>query len=95
MANSRKLWVFCYDITDDGIRRRIARLLEKRATRVQASVFEMRGTREEAHRFAYRLARLTLNGDSLRVYPLSQTALDCSLVFGPAPLAEKGDYWIV
>jgi CRISPR-associated endonuclease Cas2 len=39
------VFVFCYDVASDKVRRRLADILEDKGTRVQKSVFEVRATR--------------------------------------------------
>jgi CRISPR-associated protein Cas2 len=82
MAAKKYLWVNCYDVSDDRIRNRMAAKLEEVATRVQASVFELRASRDVAHRLAHKLAALIGYGDSLRIYPLSGAGLENALAFG-------------
>jgi CRISPR-associated protein Cas2 len=92
---SELLMVFSYDISGDRERRRVAKLLEKRLVRVQMSVFEGRMTRQAAHRLARRASRFLQTGDSLRVYAITMRGRDASLAFGPLPIAERQDFWLV
>lgn len=89
---TRKLFVICYDVSDDARRLRVARALEKVAVRVQGSVFEWRTDAVAAARLGERLAPLIKPGDSLRIYHVPDAALRYSNAIGGAPLAEPGDY---
>ena len=91
MARNR-LYVFAYDVADDGRRRRMARTLEKAGLRVQFSVFEVRATHEQAAALAKRLSRLLAKGDSLRVYHVPDSALGKCAAFGGVAMPEPGDY---
>ncbi len=92
MAEDRRLWVFAYDIGDDVRRRRMAALLQRRAVRVQYSVFEARLSEKAARALARRARRWLGPGDSLRVYAVPEAALEECLAFGGAPLPADGDY---
>lgn len=89
------LMVFCYDVSRDRARRRVADVLEDRCVRVQKSVFEARLDRRDAERLARRVARELEPGDSLRVYAITETGLERSLAFGPLPLPEAQDFYLL
>jgi len=95
MPRAARLMVFCYDISADGIRGRVAKRLEKVAVRVQKSVFEARMTAERAYRLGDELAGLIEAGDSLRVYAIDAGALRASRAWGAPPLPTPRDSWIV
>lgn len=89
------LTVFTYDVTEDRRRRRISRVLEDAATRVQYSVFETRITRARAEAVAQRVAAHLGEGDSLRVYVIGQDGERRSRVYGDgAALDSDADYWL-
>ena len=95
MAARSQLYVIAYDIADDRRRRHIAALLEGRAARVQESLFEERMTaRAAAHLFA-QLQQLCGDGDSLRLYPVPDTALPSALTHGGPAIASACRYWLV
>ncbi len=95
MARGEMLTVFSYDVGNDRRRRRIARLLEDEATRVQYSVFETRMTRTRCAALSQRLAAELGQGDSLRVYVLGHDGETRSRVFGDAlPLESSDESWI-
>jgi CRISPR-associated protein Cas2 len=87
--------VFCYDVASNRARRKVAELLEERCVRVQRSVFEARMERRDFHRLARRAARELEPGDSLRVYAITERGLDQSLAFGPQPLPERQDFYLL
>lgn len=82
MARGVMLTVFSYDVVEGRRRRKIAHLLEDRATRVQKSVFETRMTKAEAEALAQRLASLLGDADSLRLYVLGADGEARSRVYG-------------
>ncbi len=68
-TRGRALYVLSYDIADDDRRRLAAKRLERRAVRVQESVFEARLTpRELDETIAELTDDLDLRVDSLRAY---------------------------
>lgn len=95
MARGEMLTVFSYDVSDNKGRRKIARLLEDAATRVQYSVFETRMTRQKAAALAQRLASYLGEGDSLRVYVIGHDGERRSRVYGDgAPFESDEGYWL-
>lgn len=96
MARGEMLTIFSYDVTKDKSRRRIARLLERAATRVQFSVFEARMTELKARALGQRLATYLDTGDSLRVYVVGADGLRRSKVYGDgAPFEPEEGGWIL
>lgn len=96
MAKSEMLTVFTYDISANRRRRRVAKILEDAATRVQYSVFEARLTAAQAAAVAQRVAAELGAGDSLRVYAVSATGEARTRTYGDAaPIEPAGNYWIV
>jgi len=70
----RKFYLLAYDISDDKRRRKIARLCEAVAERVQYSLFEAYLTSAELERLLKKTGRwLKEDQDSLRVYTLCET----------------------
>ena len=95
MARGEMLSVFSYDVSQDKRRRKIARLPEDAATRVQYSVFEVRMTRRKADALAQRLASHLGDGDSLRMYIIGQDGERRSRVYGDgAPFESDAGYWL-
>lgn len=95
MSGATWLYVICYDVSDDRRRRRLARLLEAEAVRVQGSVFEMHTTERAAWRLASRAARHLASSDSLRLYPLDRDARRRTQVFGPGPLPRDERFFLL
>ncbi len=90
------LTVFSYDVSSNKARRKIAKLLENHATRVQYSVFETRMTRHAAEVLAQQLAALLQEGDSLRLYAIGHDGERRSRVFGDgAPFESDEGYWLL
>lgn len=94
MAETEMVMVFCYDVSDSRVRRRVARVLEERAVRVQESVFEARLTLRRAHALFHAASRELGAGDGLRLYAVPATGLRSSRVSGGAPLAEDHDFYL-
>lgn len=95
MARGEMLTVFSYDVSKNKARRKVARLLEDAATRVQYSVFETRMTRARAEALSQRLAALLGEGDSLRVYVIGHDGERRSRVYGDgAPFESDEGYWL-
>lgn len=65
-----RMWMITYDISEDRIRYRVAKILKNYGTRVQYSVFECRLRERERNRLREQLLALLEQGDSLRWYPL-------------------------
>lgn len=89
------LMVFCYDIRRDRVRREVAALLEAEAPRVQRSVFEVWMDPGRAASLGKRAARLLDPGDSLRLYAVDAQGLARSKAWGPLPLPEKQDFYLL
>ena len=92
MGSDLRLFVFAYDVSDDGKRVAIARRLEANGVRVQGSVFEIRCPQARARELAESLRRHLDRGDSLRVYCVPDRALSACIAIGGAPVPEAGNY---
>ena len=95
MARPEHLYVFCYDISRDKVRGRVADALEAVLVRVQGSVYEGRLTRDAARRLADQTGAMIETGDSLRVYAVTQAGLKASIVKGPQPLMQAEGYYLL
>lgn len=96
MPRADMLMVFTYDVTSDRRRRRVAKILEGVATRVQYSVFEARLSEPRAAAVAQRVAAELDRGDSLRVYAIGASGEGRTRTYGDAaPIELPGNYWIV
>ena len=95
MARGDMLTVFCYDVSEDKRRRRVARTLEDAASRVQLSVFEGRMSEARANALSQRAASFLDTGDSLRVYVIGRNGERRTRVFGDGPPIETDEgYWL-
>ena len=94
MAETELLTVFSYDIASNRVRRRVARVFEDRAVRVQKSVFEARLTPRQAEALLAAAERELDPGDSLRMYAITSRGLKRSRAVGGAPLPEAGDFYL-
>ncbi len=96
MARGEMLTVFCYDVTDNARRRKVAKLLEAQAVRVQYSVFETRMSEAKANAICQRIAASLGDGDSLRVYVIGSNGERRTRVFGDGPpVQSNANYWLV
>ena len=87
-------YVVCYDVSDDGIRTRVSKVLEGLGERVQESVFECRltdGQRAEALTALASALEDTKNGN-IRVYRTCERCEEAALGIGSIvrPLADGG-----
>lgn len=92
---SEQLFVFCYDIADNRVRRKMAEMLELHGTRVQESVFEVRTSLARAEKLMAGLGRLRLAGDNVRMYCIPEDGRKRSLAAGGAPVAEASEFWLL
>jgi CRISPR-associated protein Cas2 len=91
MGAERDFYVLTYDITDDKRRRKVAKLCEAVAERVQYSVFEAYLTPAELEKLIKKTGRwMKKEEDSLRVYTLCASCRKKAKAYGqgqvtPAP----------
>lgn len=95
MAKSEMLMVFAYDVEDNRTRRRVARVLENHAVRVQKSVFEAWMDQDLAREVSRHAASELGPNDSLRVYAVGEAGYQRTRVFGTTVLSEKQSYYLV
>ncbi len=96
MSRSAKLRIICYDISNDSRRRKISRLLEDQASRVQYSVFEGRLTDVVTNRLVQKIEPLLGFGDSLRVYSISRIGeRNCHVYGHGVPVEKEAGYWLL
>jgi len=89
------LFVFCYDAAAAKARRRMAVVLEDKGTRVQKSVFEVRTTLNRAQSLLRRLGQERQDGDSVRMYCLTEEGRARSQTSGGAPIPERTEFWLL
>lgn len=96
MSRNSKLRVLCYDVSSDKRRRKIARALEDRVSRVQYSVFEGRLTPRALAAVVQEVKPLLDKGDSLRVYTIGSTGeRQCEVHGSGAPIDREAGYWLL
>lgn len=96
MPRGEMLTVLSYDVSDNKRRRKIAKILENTASRVQYSVFEARMSETRANTVAQRVAAMLGEGDSLRLYVIGADGERRSRVFGDGtPFEPREGYWLL
>jgi CRISPR-associated protein Cas2 len=96
MSRSMQLRVFCYDVSDNRRRRKVARLLEEEAVRVQYSVFEARMSDRASARLAASVESVLAENDSLRVYTIGRTGeTKCEVRGAGVPIETNAGYWLM
>lgn len=90
-------WVVVYDVSDDGIRGRMAALLSGHGRRVQESVFECRLAADDVPRLAARLQALLERPEegNVRLYRVCEACFGASLGVGPVAEGGSGAYLVV
>lgn len=95
MARDERLCVFCYDISSDRRRRRVARILEEEASRVQYSVFEARLTASKVKLLEARIEAILDENDSLRVYSIGAVGERyCQVIGAGVPVEKETGFWL-
>mgnify|MGYP001323095553 CR=1 FL=1 len=93
---SARLWVIAYDVADPRRLRRVAKLLENRAVRVQESVFEGYFTPPELAGLQTALRTLIEPAaDSLRYYPVCPGCRESIEWQGPGGFDTDASYYLV
>lgn len=96
MSRETMLRVLCYDVSSDARRRKIAKILENSASRVQFSVFEARLTPKALHRVVQQVQGHLGKGDSLRVYSVGVAGeRHCEVYGNGVPIEADGGYWLL
>lgn len=95
MARPEHLYVFAYDISRDRLRTKVSELLERHLVRAQLSLFEGRMTAPRAKALAHRVETMIGPDDSLRVYCVTEAGRRASMAFGPNPLPEAQQFFLV
>ena len=78
------LYVVSYDMVNDKIRNRIAKILSAYGMRVQYSVFECELSKEQFRELYQELAEVEIDvdTDSIKIYPICQKCKSRILVLG-------------
>ena len=95
MKQNRTRYVLAYDVSDDGRRNRLFRLLMGYGERVQKSVFEADLNRRELKEILTRVAKEIEASDSFRAYPTCATCCAGVQFLGRQTLAPDEDLYIV
>lgn len=95
MAHRNWLRVFTYDVSSNKRRRKVSRILEDQASRVQLSVFEGRLSDHSVKKIVERIEGLLEKGDSLRVYSIGKNGERYCRVYGDGvPVEKENAYWL-
>ena len=91
-----RLWIICYDIADDSVRREVDKLLRRRGERIQWSVFECFLSIEQLIEARARLRTLIdPSTDSLRYYPLCAWCQERVKWHGQGRRSDDPAAWII
>lgn len=89
-------FIISYDITNNRVRYRLARLLKDYGKRVQRSVFEANLGENRLARLRQRLSAVTLEkNDSIRVYRLCKDCLKTVQIWGTGQVTRKAEVYIL
>jgi len=96
MSQTNMLTVFCYDISNDKKRRRVATIMEDYAVRVQMSVFEAILDETSVRNIASEVGAELDPGDSFRIYCISDIGRRRSFTVGSgAGILEEDEFIIL
>lgn len=95
MPDRPRLRLIIYDVADNRRRRRIAKILEERAARVQESAFEARLSEAQFSRLRAKLTAVASIEDSLRFYTIPDPALSRCHVTGGPMIADGARFWLM
>jgi CRISPR-associated protein Cas2 len=86
----------CYDISDDGRRLKVMKVLKDYAVRVQYSVFEANLRPEQVKQLKKALTRLLHpEEDSLRVYPLCADCVSKVEILGQGIISQDHEIIVI
>jgi len=94
-AHAQRRWLIAYDVAGDGHRRRLARLLEGQAQRVQRSVFSTTCTQHECVAILRSAERWVQAEDSLVAWPVVQRSSVAQPHKARRLMPRLPPYWIV
>jgi CRISPR-associated protein Cas2 len=89
------LYVFTYDVSDNRVRRRAAKLLTRQTVRVLESVYEGRMSPWRAEKLAGRVIEAIGNHGALRVYAVGDSTHRRCLVAGGPPMDGGADVYLL
>ncbi|MDA0967226.1 MAG: CRISPR-associated endonuclease Cas2 [Rickettsiales bacterium] len=96
MSREEKLRIFCYDVSCNKRRRKIAKCLEEVASRVQYSVFEARLSPNKLEQTIDDISEYLKDSDNLRVYTIGKSGEKLSKVYGSGvPIDNDSGFWLL
>jgi CRISPR-associated protein Cas2 len=87
--------VISYDISDDGIRKKVANILLDHGVRVQYSVFECLVDAKTLDKLIDMLSPLIEESDSIRVYQICEACLKKMVLLGSGDVTEEVMFHLV
>jgi CRISPR-associated protein Cas2 len=87
--------VISYDISDDGIRKKVVNILLDHGVRVQYSVFECLVDAKTLDKLIDVLSPLIEGSDSIRVYQICEARLKKMVMLGSGDVTEEVGYYLV
>ena len=87
--------VISYDISDDGLRKKVANILLDYGVRVQYSVFECMVDAKTLEKLILMLSPLTEGSDSIRFYQICEASLKKMVLLGSGEVTEEVMFHLV
>ena len=87
--------VISYDISDDGLRKKVANILLDHGVRVQYSMFECLVDAKTLDKLIVMLSPLIEGSDSIRVYQICEACLKKMVLLGSGEVTEVGMFHLV
>jgi CRISPR-associated protein Cas2 len=88
--------VVCYDVSDDGARSRVSRILLGYGSRVQESVFECILDESLVNRLVGDLGRVGLaETDKVRMYKMCGTCVRSLAIYGQGEVTVEPDFYFI
>lgn len=96
MSDSRKLYLICFDIVDDRIRNKVAKVLEGYGDRVQKSVFECVLSKSQLKKLKDKISRIIkAEEDSVHFYRLCGRCLNEFESLGQEHSPNRSDFAVI
>lgn len=89
-----KIWLICYDVSDNKRRYHISRLLEGYGERIQYSAFECRLSTSHFNQLRNALNRFVTEEDKLNYYSVCQWCADKRHAQGSGLLSRAQHYYV-
>ncbi len=87
--------VISYDISDDGIRKKVANILLDHGVRVQYSVFECLVDGKTLDKLIIMLSPFIEGSDSIRIYQICEACLKKMVLLGSGEVTEEVMFHLV